>query len=233
MTAVDQDRWAETAMRRDRPAAEAVELPREDGDLEHLAGMVVRDYLNDLHESLDRLDQRGLAVLLRQLVTAVESGSRVFIAGNGGSAATASHMCSDLSAVTSGDCAVRGAVFALADNVPRLTSIANDVSYDEVFARQLSAVARAGDVFLAISVSGNSPNLLAAAHVARELGLRVLSLLGQAGRLASLSDHVVLMGAGDYGLSEDLHLAVNHMAVRMLRRTRAFVCMREPESVAG
>lgn len=185
-----------------------------------LVPSVVKQYLTDLSSAIDRIDQAALAELAAELCEAITAGRRVFIAGNGGSAAAASHMASDWSAwmPVPGDEAGRPlpTVVALNDNIARVTAIANDFRYEEVFSRQIDGRGRAGDVLLVLSVSGGSPNLVQAARLARRQGMTVLSVLGHRGSVAAESDRVVVLGAGDYGVTEDLHLAVNHMVVRLL-----------------
>ncbi|HEV2361536.1 MAG TPA: SIS domain-containing protein [Acidimicrobiales bacterium] len=183
---------------------------------------VVSRYVGDLRSALDRLDSGQIALFVRELVDALDGGRRVLIAGNGGSATTASHMASDLSAAVNTDLLAPTIVIALADNIARLTAIANDMSYEDVFVWQVEAIGRPGDVLVLISVSGESRNLLAAAKAARQIGVRTLAMLGRPGALFAQSDRSIILGDGDYGLSEDLHLAVAHIAVRMLRGTHAF-----------
>ncbi|MGY0237017.1 D-sedoheptulose-7-phosphate isomerase [Longispora urticae] len=188
--------------------------------------------MRDLRASLDLIDHADLAGVVLEVVTAMETGGRVLVAGNGGSSSTAAHMCGDLNAAAVAAAAVPGHAVNLADNVPALTAIANDVSYDQVFARQIPAAGRAGDVFVAVTVSGASPNLLEAARTARQAGLRVVSLLGRPGPLRELSDRALVVGDSDYGLSEDLHLAVNHMMVRAIRKVRSHTCQRPVGTLA-
>jgi D-sedoheptulose 7-phosphate isomerase len=173
---------------------------------------VVTGYLADLHATVQQMD---LAAVVAATHRALISGRTVFIAGNGGSATAATHMASDWANASAGLLA-SPRVVALNDNVARLTAIANDHSYEEVFSRQLYGQGRPGDVLLLLSVSGNSPNLLAAARVAREQGMTVLAALGNRGSVAQLAHYTTVFGAADYGLTEDLHLAVNHMVVRLL-----------------
>lgn len=179
---------------------------------------VVSRYVVDLQSALARVDAGQLARVVGDLVEAIRGRRKIIIAGNGGSATTASHMASDLSAASRFGASV---IVALPDNIARLTAIANDFSYEDVFARQVEAIGQPGDVLVLISVSGDSPNLLAAAAAARKAGMRSLALLGRPGALLPSMDCSVVLGDGDYGLAEDLHLAVTHMAVRMLRGTHA------------
>jgi D-sedoheptulose 7-phosphate isomerase len=181
---------------------------------------VTSAYLADLRSALDGVAEHRLANILNGLRIALANGKRVFAAGNGGSASTASHFASDVqSALGMRETGV--AVVSLVDNTARLTALANDVGYEHVFACQISSAASPGDVLLCFSVSGASPNLLEAARTARGLGMRVYSLLGGVSPLADLSDQWVSMGEGDYGVAEDLHLAVNHMMVRFLRNVHS------------
>ena len=190
-----------------------------DGDA---VSAVVRRYVGDLRSALDFIDVDRLALVVGELVGALEEGRRILIAGNGGSSATASHMASDLAAAAMSADRMGSIVVALADNVARLTAIANDSSYEEVFATQIEAIGRPSDVLVLLSVSGESPNLIAAAEVARRIGMRTLVLAGR--ECALLTEHTfgVVLGNSDYGLSEDLQLAVVHMTVRALRGRHVF-----------
>jgi|SRR5579884_1320474 len=162
-------------------------------------------------------------------------GRTVFLLGNGGSAATASHFACDLSkgARTPGQPHFR--VVPLTDNVPLLTAWANDTSYDRVFAEQLAALVRPGDVVVAISASGNSPNVLAAAEVAREEGATVIALTGKSGgRLRVLADLTIRVPATRIELVEDAHLAVTHsLCVAMRQRLRALARAEAADVVVG
>ena len=177
---------------------------------------VVKQYVDDLTLALSLLDTASVAGLLETLVLALHAGNRVFVAGNGGSSTAAIHIASDLTAAS--DTLGSGPqVVALTENIARVTAIANDHSYDEIFSRQLVGRARPRDVLLLLSVGGRSGNLVRAARVGRELGMTVLAALGNAGGLARLADRPVIFGQGDYGLTEDLHVSLGHMAVRVLR----------------
>ena len=180
------------------------------------------DYRDLLVILLSELDLTAVSAATNVLSSARERGSTVYIAGNGGSATTASHMVTDLMFG-------RGLpepglrVIGLADNQAVITATANDVSYDEVFARQLRRLARTGDILILVSASGNSPNVLRAAEVARELDVTVIGLTGfDGGRLAEVSDVSVHVPSplDAYGPVEDVHLIVNHMLVAALAAGR-------------
>lgn len=176
------------------------------------------DYRGLLSGLLADLDSTVVLAAAKVLRSARERGAMVYIAGNGGSATTASHMVTDLMFG-------RGLpepglrAIGLADNQAVITATANDVSYDEVFARQLRRLARPGDVLILISASGNSPNVVRAAEAAREIEVTVIGLTGfDGGRLAGLSDVSVHVPSPPdaYGPVEDVHLIVNHMLVEAL-----------------
>lgn len=185
------------------------------GDTTATAGAVVKEYVDDLTQALAGLDVAAATGVLTALTAALRAGHTVLIAGNGGSSTAAVHIAADLTAASGG---LEGAphAAALTENVARLTAIANDHSFEEVFARQLAGRGGPGDVLLLLSVSGQSANLVRAAETGRALGMTVLAALGYAGALAGLADRTVVFGQADYGLTEDLHVALGHMAVRIL-----------------
>jgi len=180
------------------------------------AQTVVKQYVDDLTLALAQLETGALTELLETLIRALHEGGRVFVAGNGGSSTAAIHIANDLM-MASTTLGSAPQVIAMTENIARVTAIANDFSYDEIFSRQLAGWGRPGDVLLLLSVSGHSPNLVKAARAGRELGMTVLAALGNAGELALLADRLVIFGLADYGLTEDLHVALGHMAVRVLR----------------
>jgi len=155
------------------------------------------------------------------LVQAYLNGRTVFSCGNGGSAAIANHLqCDHLKGVRTGsDLAPR--VVSLSSNVELLTAIANDITYDEVFAYQLQSQSAAGDVLIAISSSGRSSNIVRALSWARDHGLRTIALTGFGGGdcrlLAEVSLHI---DAANYGIIEDLHQALMHALAQYIRQSR-------------
>ena len=171
-------------------------------------------YLSHLSERLSQIDPDEVADLIRELESARTEGSTVFLAGNGGSAATASHMANDfgIGLHSAGSTAIRAV--ALTDNVPVMTAISNDVRYRNVFEDQLKVLYQTGDRLLAISASGNSPNLIAAAEWVKQKGGRVIGLVGfDGGALKGLCDVAVHVRTprGEYGPVEDAHMVLNHL----------------------
>lgn len=143
----------------------------------------------------------------------------VFTVGNGGSASTASHFACDLAKGTRAGGAPTFRVVALTDNLPVITAWANDCGYDQVFAEQLASLARPGDVLVAISASGNSPNILAAALKARELGVTSIALTGRhGGQLARLADLAIRIPSDQIEIVEDAHLIIAHSLCVAMRQ---------------
>lgn len=166
------------------------------------------EYLRALALELDRFDLDALMRIVTRLQVGRDAGAMFFTAGNGGSAATASHWVNDLGKATrqSGQRPFR--IIGLADNVSWLSALANDEGYDRVFAGQLENLAQPGDVLMVISASGNSPNLIRAVEHAREAGMTSIGLLGfDGGQLLGMVDEAFWVSTpkGAYGLVETIH----------------------------
>jgi len=138
-------------------------------------------------------------------------GSRLFTCGNGGSASIANHMqCDHMKGVRT-DTDLSPRVLSLSTNVELLTAIANDIGYENVFAYQLQAQAQTGDVLIAVSSSGRSPNIVQAITWARDYGLRTIAITGFGGGPArSLAEVTIHVDCSNYGIVEDLHQAIMH-----------------------
>lgn len=173
--------------------------------------VVTKRYLDTLGELLQGLDHDAIADAVGLLRTARDRHRTVYLAGNGGSAASASHLANDLGKATrrSGRALMR--VMCLSDNTPWFSALANDEGYDRVFAGQLENFAVADDVLLVISASGNSPNLLRAVELAHERGVATIGLLGfDGGALLSMVDVALHVASahGLYGPVESAHSVV-------------------------
>ncbi|HLQ32304.1 MAG TPA: SIS domain-containing protein [Chloroflexota bacterium] len=180
---------------------------------------MAEDYFGQVAELTRSLDLLALQRVVSVLRDARERGACVFIFGNGGSAATASHMAADLTNAPrrAGQKPLR--VFSLADNMACLSALANDEGYEHTFASQLDAHVRAGDVVVAISASGNSPNLLGAIELAKARGATTVGLVGfDGGDLRHLAEEVVFVASpiGAYGPVEDVHLMLGHIITTCL-----------------
>jgi D-sedoheptulose 7-phosphate isomerase len=180
-----------------------------------------RGYLDYLGEVLAALDEGAIAAFIETLLEARARGAHIFFLGNGGSAATASHFANDIAIGTrTGD----GPPFraaSLTDNAAVMTAIANDDGYEDIFVQQLRTRMRPGDVVVAISASGNSPNVLAAVDYARANGARTVALTGfDGGKLAGLAEQRVHIptNRGEYGPAEDGHMVLDHLVGAYLAR---------------
>jgi D-sedoheptulose 7-phosphate isomerase len=175
-------------------------------------------YLAKVSGILQSLPITQIAKALAMVETAMREGRTVFIAGNGGSAATASHMANDLLKTVAKKHGRSVRVIALSDNVPLLTAIANDEDFLEVFSSQLRPLARVGDLLIVISGSGNSPNILRALAVAKEMGVRSIGFLGMdGGKACKAVDVDIVVPSDDYGPIEDAHIVLNHLITEYLR----------------
>ena len=175
-------------------------------------------YLTELESVIHNLSRHSLDAVVKALMEAWREERQIFFIGNGGSAATASHMMNDINKLTIASGKLRFRGIALTDNMPLITAWANDVSYDDVFAESLRNLMRSGDFLVAISTSGNSPNVVRAVQVARdEFGARVIGITGDSGGLlAEMADLIVYIPSPNQGQQEDGHLIVNHVICNAL-----------------
>lgn len=180
------------------------------------------EYCNRIYFACKNLKDEKLSEVIELLNVTVESKGRIWIIGNGGSAATASHFATDLSRCSN---SVGEPVHAisLCDNTSLITAIGNDFGFDSVFSLQLSKAAIEGDLLIVISASGNSKNLLRAMEWAKDNGIKTLTLTGfdggKAKILADTSLHVPT-STGDYGVAEDTHSILCHFLSSQFRDNR-------------
>lgn len=174
-------------------------------------------YLKRLKAELDRLDRRELIQLADWIYDAWETGKAVFIFGNGGSAASATHLAEDLGKGSLTNEELRSGqvkrlrVLSLTDNVGWITAVANDLSYEQIFVQQLANYAQAGDLAVGISVSGNSANVVKAIEWANHCGLRTFGLTGyDGGRLKQIQQAGLHVPLDDMGMVEGIHNCVLH-----------------------
>ena len=178
----------------------------------------IAGYYHRLGDLLARLPLHDVERALDLLLVAYRGGHRIVFLGNGGSAATASHAANDFSKLTISPGKPRVKALALTDNVPLLTAWANDSSYRDVFAEQLANLLEPGDVVVAISGSGASPNVLRAVEVARARGAVTIAWTGFAGgALKELADLAIVVPSDSMTQIEDVHLTLNHALAEALR----------------
>ncbi len=176
-------------------------------------------YLEKVRELLDSLAAPSDR-LIETLFEAFEEERTIFLAGNGGSAAAASHFGQDLAkgTLSSMQAKRRFRVIPLTDNIGFITALANDEGYEAIFEQQLRNLARRGDLLIAISGSGNSPNILRAVEYARSIGMKSIGVTGfDGGKLRALADESVHVPIEDMGMTEALHGVVFHLVMAQLR----------------
>jgi D-sedoheptulose 7-phosphate isomerase len=173
-----------------------------------------RQYLRYFIHILTQLDVRVIEQIIETLEGAAERGNTIFLIGNGGSAANASHMANDLAFGASLDGFPPFRVFCLTDNVPIMTALANDMNYSQIFVRQLNNLLQPNDVVIALSVSGNSPNVVEAVRFAK--GRNAITIGcggfdgGELGQEADIYLHVPSK-RGEYGPVEDVMMVLDHL----------------------
>src|SRR5579885_2684729 len=169
-------------------------------------------YKADLLAAIQTIDLERVEAAIRLLAEAREQDRRIFVCGNGGSASTASHFATDLVKGASFGRPKRFRIMALTDSLPTITAYSNDVSYECVFVEQLKNFAEPGDVLIAVSGSGNSPNVLRAVEYANSIGCYSIGLSGRdGGRLAPLCQLSLNVPAFHMGRIEEAHFTICHM----------------------
>ena len=182
---------------------------------------IIKNYLGEVGATLASLPVERIAKAVELIGQAREKGRKVFIFGNGGSAATASHFASDLAkgAISQGKPRIKA--FALTDNVPLLSAWANDTSYENIFAEQLENFIEAGDIAIGISGSGNSQNVLNGVKVATTKGATTIGFIGfDGGKLKDLVDLAIIVPNHNMEQVEDVHLLLEHVITTCLRGLR-------------
>lgn len=172
----------------------------------------ISQYLQKLHSGLSMLDVTSLSKIIDRLAEARDKKQHVFVIGNGGSSATASHFVNDLNKMASSEALGFFKAISLADNMPLITAWANDTSYENVFSMQMRNLQQKGDVLVVISASGNSPNVVKAISEAKNAGMMTLGLLGfDGGKAKAMLDHSVTFPEFHYGRAEDAHHICCHI----------------------
>jgi D-sedoheptulose 7-phosphate isomerase len=172
----------------------------------------VEQYRNRLADTLGSIDVGAVSQVIAALAEARRNGRHIFVCGNGGSASTASHFVCDMVKGASFNRESRFRIMALTDSLPTITAYSNDVSYDCVFVEQLKNFAGSGDLVMAISGSGNSPNVVKAVQYANSIGCTTVALTGRdGGQLGPLATIQVHVPEPHMGRIEDGHMIVCHM----------------------
>jgi len=172
----------------------------------------ITDYLRAQQAAYDSIPAAAVVKLVGKLRAALLEDRQVFVFGNGGSAANASHFATDLGKGASDKLKKRFRVICLNDNVSWMTALANDCAYEDVFVGQLQNYARSGDLVLGISVSGNSPNCVKAMAWAKQHGLSTVALVGaKRGRMVEIAEQSIIIADTHYGRVEDTQMTICHL----------------------
>lgn len=183
-----------------------------------MSSSTIEQYIEQMQATMSLLRTRELEAGLALVQDAMTRARGIYLCGNGGSAATASHLAVDLGRIQRRDVQSGARVVSLTDNVPWLTALSNDESYEDCFAGQLQHVLRPEDLLIGISASGDSENVVRAFTLARDRGAHRLALVGfGGGRLAELATARVWVDSYDYGVVESVHLFVGHLLVQALK----------------
>ena len=179
-------------------------------------------HIREFKNALDSLNMESLNKIIELLLTAYRENKQVFIMGNGGSAALASHFACDLSKGTLqnpyDEEEKRFRVISLTDNTPLMTAYSNDLNYEHVFSQQLKNLICQGDIVIAISSSGNSKNVINAVNLAKRNKAITIGFIGfGGGKLKEAADFEILVDSHNYGIVEDSHSAVNHIICSILK----------------
>ncbi|MEZ4541847.1 MAG: SIS domain-containing protein [Chloroflexota bacterium] len=175
-------------------------------------------YFDEMKAVFDRIDREPIHAAIDALHQARLDGRQIFIMGNGGSASTATHMVCDLAKNTRHDAWPHYKVIGMADNMAIFSAYGNDDGYDNVFRLQLANLLNPGDIVVAISTSGNSPNVLRAVELANERGATVIGMTGfGAGKLGPMVDIHLHVPSECIEQVEDIHLMLEHLITKALR----------------
>jgi len=174
-----------------------------------------RNYIHEHQKVLDRLNEDSLQAAINMVGRAFETGKKIVTCGNGGSASTASHYITDWAKMINLATNEKFRGVSLVDNVGLITAYGNDLSYEEVFSGQCKALLDEGDLLIAMSGSGNSPNILSALRQANEMGAHTLGILGyDGGEAAKIAHHSFIVPSFDMQVCEDIHLMFGHMVMK-------------------
>lgn len=177
-----------------------------------------RDEIAQAWESVDEMAIARGATLLRECLA---RDGVIYACGNGGSAAIANHLLCDFQKGIQTGTTIKPRVVSLSSHLELITAIANDIGYDDIFVYQLKTMARAGDLLMTISSSGDSENIVRAAQWAKDSSIPTISLVGfSGGRSAKIADVAIHVTAENYGVVEDVHQSVMHIFAQFLRQSQ-------------
>lgn len=177
----------------------------------------LKDYVNREVAAIQALDLNSINDVMNTLEEAREEGKRIYICGNGGSSATASHFVCDFNKGLNDGIKRPYDFQCLSDNTPIASAISNDIGYDEVFRYQIKGRIHQGDILFGISGSGNSANVVNAMEYAKSVGATIVALVGyDGGKMKKLADHCIHVNINDMQISEDIHMMMDHIMMYVI-----------------
>jgi D-sedoheptulose 7-phosphate isomerase len=192
------------------------------------------DYTARLNAALERFDWAPVERLAYELLDCWQTGRQVFFAGNGGSGGNANHLANDFLYALSKTAGSGLRVHSLSANPSVITCLANDEGYDQVFSLQLAVLARKGDVLIAFSGSGNSPNIIRALQEAKTIGMTSYAVLGfSGGKAKAIADVPIHFAIDDMQISEDAQTIIGHMLMQWLYAQRGDIAAAKNKAEVG
>ena len=175
-------------------------------------------YTNEIIDGLKSIDLNELEGIIEVLDQCIKSEGIIYTCGNGGSSAIADHFVCDFLKGAATDTNVQPIIHSLSSNMPTITAVANDISYEDVFSHQVEKYGIAQDVLICVSSSGNSPNIIKAIKFAKKKGMHTISFVGfNGGKAKKLADHCIHIPIDNYGVVEDIHHSLMHMLAQYIR----------------
>lgn len=184
-----------------------------------MINLYFKQYCSELIDTINNLTSKDLNTIVNILWDAYKGNKKIYVIGNGGSAATASHYVCDFAKGTAVPGEKRLKIMSLTENVAHMTAISNDISYNEVFKEQLENLLEPEDILICISASGNSPNLVQAVNYANSINVTTIGILGfNGGKVKELTTTNIVVDNFNYGQVEDIHLILGHVLSQYFRK---------------
>lgn len=180
--------------------------------------MNYNNYIEELQKELSKIDKNTLSDIEKKIIETIENNKSIYLLGNGGNCATASHWVCDFDKGIGMLSEKPIKIFNLSDNIPLITAYANDISYDDIYFCQLKKKLMKDDLIIVLSVSGNSSNLIKAAKYANDYGVTVISIVGNFnGDILKYSDMSMIIYSKNYGIVEDIQLSLGHVLSQSIK----------------
>lgn len=182
----------------------------------------INGYKKDYVEALEKIDNQQLETLFNLIEATKENGNNIFMLGNGGSAASASHWVCDFNKGVNVDGVKRLKMYSLTDNTPLFSALGNDFSYEDSFLEQVKNYLEPGDLVVGLSVSGNSENIVRAIEYANDHSANTFSIIGDfGGKMGEISNETIVVPSKNYGIVEDIHMYTCHVLSQYMYQNNA------------